>query len=91
MFDFDLDPTFEYLDCTLTYSTRHKRCLSFLNNVFFIFSMDFSSEKKRGVGHVYGLVLNSNPTTLQHSLDPPQQRQHQVLQVLAVALLQGGD
>ena len=37
------------------------------------------------------VVLNSNPTTLQHSLDPPQQRQHQVLQVLAVALLQGGD
>ena len=53
--------------------------------------MDFSSEKKRRVGHVYGLVLNSNPIVLQHPLDPPRQRQHQVLQVqdLAVALLQG--
>ena len=40
--------------------------------------------------YVYELVLNSNPTILQHPLDPPRQRQHQVLQVLAVALLQGG-
>ena len=38
--------------------------------------------------YVYELVLNSNPTILQHPLDPPRQRQHQVLQVLAVALLQ---
>ena len=40
--------------------------------------------------YVYELVLNSNPTILQHPLDPPRQQQHQVLQVLAVALLQGG-
>ena len=56
--------------------------------------MDFSSEKKRRVGQwpctVYRLVLKSNPTVLQPPLDPPRQRQHQVLQVLAVALLQGG-
>ena len=56
---------------------------------FLYFLMDFSSEKKRRVGHVYGVVLNSNPTILQHPLDPPRQRQQQVLQVLAVALLQG--
>ena len=39
----------------------------------------------------YWLVLKSNPIVLQHPLDPPRQRQHQVLQVqdLAVALLQG--
>ena len=58
---------------------------------FLYFLMDFSSEKKRRVGHVYWLVLKSNPIVLQHPLDPPRQRQHQVLHVqdLAVALLQG--
>ena len=39
---------------------------------------------------VYGLVLKSHPTVLQYPLNPPRQQQHQVLQVLAVALLQGG-
>ena len=52
--------------------------------------MDCSSEKKSRVGHVYGLVLNSNPIILQHPLDPPRQQQHQVLQALAVAVLQWG-
>ena len=59
----------------------------FKSCIFLFFLMDFSSEKKRRVGHVYGLVLNSNPTILQHPLDPPQQRQHKVL---AVALIQRG-
>ena len=54
--------------------------------------MDFSSEKKRRVGHVYamGLVLYNIPTILKPPLVPPRHRQHQVLQVLTLALLQGG-
>ena len=63
---------------------------SFVNPEVFIFLLDFSSEKKRRVDHVHGLVLYNIPNVLQHPQEPPWQRQHQVLQVLAAALLQGG-
>ena len=40
--------------------------------------------------YIYGLVLYNIPNILQPPLDPPRHRQHQVLQVLAVTLLQEG-
>ena len=83
----DLGEGFPLQDMHIYQYPPGKMANHFLNHV--IQKNGFYFLKNRRVGHVHGLVLCSISTVVQHPLDPPRHRHHQVPHYLLSLLFRG--